>query len=440
MAKRTCITAGTIITMNEKREILPDGTITFEGDLITGIYPKGTWKSKGEEEIILAKGMVVMPGLVNTHMHSRPFRALGDGTPSADWHSRYAHPLSRSMDEETSYLGGLIAFAENLKGGATFVANMPPFLAGVDRAAWDIGIRAILFPHGGSDPKLSDSNESIETSVANIEKAGNQKGKRVQLWFGFGHAFECDKNYFRQMRGYATKYQTGICGHVAISQRELDLNTELYGRPIVEYFADTDFLGPDVLLVHGVYLNSDEIKLMVTNNTGLSHCPSPAMRVGHRPPPVLEMLESGLSIGIGTDGPLSAYRLDMFENMRLTCFLQRVAKQTGSVMPSEKALEMATIGGAKAIGLDKQIGSLEVGKKADIILVDFRQAHLAPIIEGSHSNIIALVVFACSAADVDTVIVDGNVVVSHGRLQALDEKEIVKWANQNAKVVLSHVH
>jgi 5-methylthioadenosine/S-adenosylhomocysteine deaminase len=439
MARKTCITGGTIVTMNGQREILPEATIAFEGDRITGIYPRGTWKPEGHEEVIRAKGMVILPGLINPHMHSRPFRALGDGTPSVNWHSRYAHPLSRSMDEKTAYLGGLIAFAENLRGGATCAANMPPFIAGADRAAWDIGIRAILFAHGGSDPSLVDSNESLETSAEHIARAGNQKGKRVQLWFGFGHAFECDKDYFRRMREYATKYQTSICGHVAISQRELDLNLERYGKPIVEYFADTGFLGPDVLLVHGVYFNSTEVQLMAKAGTSLAHCPSGVMRIGHPPTPILEMLEAGLNVCIATDGPLSTYRLDMFEVMRLSCFLQRLAKRSGAVMPAEKALELATIAGAKALGLDKEIGSLEVGKKADITLVNFRQAHLAPTVGGRHSNLMALLVFSCSAGDVDTVIVDGNVVVRHGRLQTIDENEIVDWANRNAEEVLTRV-
>ena len=439
MAKKTCITGGTLVTMNEKREILPEATIAFEGDRITGVFPKGTWHPEGEEELILAKGMVVMPGLVNTHIHSRPFRALGDTLPSAEWHTRYAHRLSRSMNEETTYLGGLIAFAENLKSGATCVGNMPPFIAGVDRAAWDIGIRAILFPHGGADPKFADSNESLETTAENVARTGNQKGKRVQLWFGFGHPTESDKDFFRRMREYATQYQTGICGHVAISQREIDLNLERYGKPIVEYFADTGFLGPDVLLDHGNYLNPKEIKLMVESGTRLSHCPSAVMKVGNLITPVLEMLESGLIMGIGTDGPLSTYRLDMFEIMRLTCFLQRLAKKTSAVMPAGKALELATLGGAKALGLDKEIGSLEVGKKADLILVNFRQAHLAPVVGGRHSNLLALLVFSCSAGDVDTVIVDGNVVVRHSRLQTVNENEIVDWADKNAAEVLSQV-
>jgi 5-methylthioadenosine/S-adenosylhomocysteine deaminase len=439
MARKTCITGGTIVTMNEKREILPEGSIVFEGDRITGIYPKGAWKPDGQQEVILAKGMVVIPGLINPHLHSRPFRALGDGTPSVNWHSRYAHPLSRSMDESTAYLGGLIAFAENLKGGVTCAANMPPFIAGADRAAWDIGIRAFLFAHGGSDPNLVDSNESLETSAEHIAKAGNQKEKRVQLWFGFGHAFECDKDYFRRMREYATKLHTSICGHVSISQRELDLNLERYGEPIVEYFADTGFLGRDVLLVHGVYCNSNEVGLMAQSGTSLAHCPSGVMRIGHPPTPVLEMLEGGLNVCIATDGPLSTYRLDMFEVMRLTCYLQRLAKKTSAVMPAEKALELATIAGARALGLEKEIGSLEPGKKADITLVNFRQAHLAPTVAGRHSNLTALLVFSCSAGDVDTVIVDGNVVVRHGRLQTIDEEEIVDWANRNAEQVLAHV-
>jgi len=439
MAKKTCITGATVVTMNEKREIFGDATIALEEDRITGIFPKGAWQPTGDEEVILAKGMVAMPGLVNVHMHSRPFRALGDGLTIPEWHVRYAHPLSRSMDEETNYLGGLIGFGENLKSGATCVGDMPPFTAGADRAAWDIGIRAIILPHGGSDQTLAESNESLETSIENVARAGNQKGKRVQLWFGFGHPHESDKEYFRRMREAATRYQTGISGHVSASPRELALNNEMYGKPIVEYFADTGFLGPDVMLAHGIHLNPTEIKLMIESGTSLAHCPSGIMRLGHKLTPVVDMLEAGLTIGVSTDGMLSTYRLDMFEIMRLTCFSQRLSKNNGMVMPAEKAVELATIGGARALGLDKEIGSLEVGKKADLILINLRQVHLVPTVEGRHFNIISLLVFSCSASDVDTVIVDGNVVVSHGRLQRVDENEIIEWANRNAAKVLANV-
>ncbi len=440
MTNKIGIINGIIVTMNEQRDILHGGTLVTDGDRISDVLPRGDWSPEGTEKIIDADGMVVIPGLVNSHMHSRPFRAMGDGLSTFEWHSRYAQTLSSLMDEESTYLGALSAYAENIKGGVTCIANMPPSVAGSDRAAQEIGLRALLFPHGGSDPKLKDANERMEESLANIQKAGDQSGKRVRIWFGFGHPGECDKEYFKQMRKYAAQHKAGICGHVAISRDEIAGYQEAYGTTeIAKYYYDTGFLGSDVVLVHGIHLTPDEVKLMVETGTSLIHCPGAVLKGGHKITPVIEMLEAGLCLGIGTDGPLSTYRLDMFEVMRQTCFLQRVNKNSGAAFPALRALELATLGGAKALGLADDIGSLEKGKKADITLINFQQPHLVPLVFGKHSNIVALLVFSCSAADADTVIVDGQMIMRNRKLQLVDEKEILSKVNELASKAVAQL-
>ena len=440
MAEKIAIVNGTVVSMNPLRDILYGGTVLTDGDRISAVLPKGDWSPEGTEEIIDAGGMVVIPGLVNAHMHSRPFRALGDGLPSLEWHTRYAQALSKLMNEESTYLGALSAYAENVKGGVTCIANMPPSVAGSDRAAREIGLRAFLFPHGGSDPGLKDANESMEESLANIEKAGDQAGNRVRIWFGFGHPGECDKDYFKRMREYATRHGTRICGHVAISKKEIAGYQADYGTTeIAKYYYDTGFLGSDVVLVHGIHLTPDEIRLMVETGTSLIHVPGAVLKGGHKITPVVEMLGAGLCLGIGTDGPLSTYRLDMFEVMRQTCFLQRVNQNNSAAFPASAALELATLGGAKALGLADDIGSLEAGKKADIAMINFRQPHLAPLVSGKHSNIVALLVFSCSAADADTVIVDGRVIMKNRKLQFVDEKETVSKVNELAAKALDQL-
>jgi len=439
MSGSICITNGIVVTMNPEREVIEGGTILIQDDRIRGIFRKNEWKGNGNEEIIDAQGKVVIPGLINSHMHSRPFRALGDDLPGATWHSRYAQPLSKLMDEESNYIGGLNAFAECIKGGVTCAANMPPTSAGCVRAAWEIGIRAVIFPHGGDDPQLRDANESIEVSLENVEKAGNQKGKRVQIWFGFGHPVECSKEYFVKMRNYANRYKVGIQGHVAMSAKEITLYPEKFGKGIVEYFYDTGFLGKDVVLDHGVWLNPKEIELMAETGTKLIHSPRMNMRYGSGVTPVPEMLAAGVGVGLGTDGPLSTYRIDMFEAMRLACFLQRVHKRNVAALSAAQALDMMFLGGAKCIGLETEIGSLDVGKKADITLIDFAQPHLTPLVGGKHSNLNALLVFSCSAGDVDTVLIDGKVILQKGRLLTVDEDNLRSKVNEFANKALAKI-
>lgn len=439
MSKSICITNGIIVTMNPGKEIIDRGTIKIEDDRITGIFGNSEWKSNGDEEIIDVRGKVVIPGMINSHMHSRPFRALGDDLPGPVWHSRYAQALSKLMDDESNYIGGLNVFAECIRGGVTCVANMPPTSMGCVRAAWEIGIRAVIFPHGGDDPKLREVNESLDVSLKNVENAGNQEGKRVQLWFGFGHPMECSKVYLKKMREYATQYKVGIQGHVAMTSREIGLYPEKFGKSIVKYFYDTGFLGKDVVLDHGIWLTPEEIRLMAETGTKLIHSPRMNMRYGSGVTPVPEMLDAGVCVGLGTDGPLSTYRIDMFEAMRLACFLQRVHKRDITALSSSQALDLMFLGGAKAIGLEKEIGSLEVGKKADITIVNFDQPHLTPLAKGRHSNINALLVFSCSALDVETVFIDGKVILKNGELQTMNEKEIITRVNDFAKKALDKI-
>lgn len=439
MSGSISITNGIIVTMNPEREIIDGGSIVIQDDRIKGIFRGNEWKGNGNEEIIDARGRVVIPGMINSHMHSRPFRALGDDLPGPIWHSRYAQTLSKLMDEESNYIGGLNAFAECIKGGVTCAVNMPPTSRGCVRAAWEIGIRSVIFPHGGDDPQLRDANESLEVSLENMERAGDQKGKRVQIWFGFGHPMECSKEYFKKMRDYASQYRVGIQGHVAMSAREIALYAEKFEKPIVEYFYETGFLGQDVVLDHGVWLTPKEIHLMAETGTKLIHSPRMNMRYGSGVTPVPEMLQAGLSVGLGTDGPLSTYRIDMFEAMRLACFLQRVHKRDVAALKASQALDMMFLAGARAIGLEKEIGSLEVGKKADITIINFEQPHLAPLTKGRHSNIIALLVFSCSAPDVETVLIDGKIVLKNRKIQTVDEKEIIARVNEFAEIALNKI-
>jgi 5-methylthioadenosine/S-adenosylhomocysteine deaminase len=241
------------------------------------------------------------------------------------------------------------------------------------------------------------------------------------------------------MREYATNHKVGIHGHVALNAREVSIYNEKYGKPIVEYFYETGFLANDVVFGHGTYLNSKEIQLMAQNGAKLAHNPRANMRYGSGVTPVPEMLKEGVCIGLGTDGPLSSYRIDMFEAMRLACFMQRLHKKDIAAMSALQALELATLGGAKLLGLENEIGSLEVGKKADLAVINLQQAHLAPMTKGRHSNVIALIVFSCSALDVEMVLIDGKVVLRDCKLQTVDERQIIGRVTEFAERALAKV-
>ncbi|MEM3515008.1 MAG: amidohydrolase, partial [Candidatus Hadarchaeum sp.] len=244
----------------------------------------------------------------------------------------------------------------------------------------------------------------------------------------------CSTECLQKVKELAKEFGVGIHIHLAESSEEVKQTTEKYGKRPVEYLNSIGFLGPEVLAAHCIWVTDKEIKLLKDNGVKPVHNPTSNMKMGSGIAPVPEMLASGIPVALGTDGAASNNSLDMFKEMKLASLLAKARRLDPTVLPAMKALEMATINGAAALGLQAELGSLEVGKKADLIIVDLRKPHLSPM-----HDIVSHLVYSASGSDVDTVIVDGKILMEKGEVLTLDEEKVLELAQRTSDDLVSRL-
>ncbi len=436
MAESLAIVGPTIVTMNDARQVVEAGTVVIERGRIAAVLPDA--RDPGADRRIRGDGCVLLPGLINCHIHSRPGRALGDGLSLFDWHALYPDGFCRQMTEADSRAGGLLAFAESLKRGTTTVMDMTCKPAGAFAAAEEIGIRARVVPLAADaqfagDGACDDYAEFVRTLAGRVPPPD----ARVQYWLGFDAVNGVGEGTLRQMAKDAQRLGVGIHGHMSESRGDAGWTDRAHAVPAAVYLGRTGILGPRTVLAHCNWLTDEEIALLAETGTSVSHNPTSNMKLGTGICPVTELRARGVTVGLGTDGMLSNFHLDMFEVMRGACMLQRIHRLDAHALMSADVLEMATRGGARALSEEHDLGSIEAGKRADAILVDLRGAHLRPLIRGRHDNLAALLVWCAHGSDVRTVIVDGTVVVDDRRVCLADETAIMDGAQRTAERLLA---
>ena len=417
------IRGGTIVTMAPARPVLEDGWLTIEGQRIAALGA-GPPPARPAADTIEAAGKIVMPGLVNAHLHTRPGRAMGDGLSHIEWHHRYADGYSAGMTPDDAYAGALLAFGECLKAGTTCVLPMPVLSGAVGRAAEDIGIRATIAPHGGDDPPGAKGLDPLEDTLSLIRAQGDPKGKRVRYWLGFDNLVDCTPEYLAQVRDAFATYAVGIHTHLNETHGRIAATRQKFGDLPARVLEREGFLGPRTVVAHCIHLEPEEREILRQTGTHIVHNPVSNMRLGNGAAPIAELLDRGLNVCLGTDGMLSAYKLDHFETMRIAAMLQRVTLHDCQVLPPQRLLEMATVNGARALGLEAETGSLEVGKRADLIILNGGGLHLTPRARGGHDNLATLLVYSAHGSDVETVLVDGEIVVKDRKLTRVDEAKV----------------
>jgi 5-methylthioadenosine/S-adenosylhomocysteine deaminase len=432
------IRGGTVVTMDPSHPVLEEGWVAIEGRHIAAVGA-GAAGARPGSVTLEASGKIVMPGLVNCHLHTRPGRALGDGLALMDWHDRYADGFSARMTQEDSRVGALLAFGECLRAGVTSVLAMPILPAGCGRAAEAIGIRATIVPHAGDDPRNPGSLDSFEDNLALLRAQGDPAGHRVRYWLGFEHLLACTPGYLARVGGALETFPVGLHTHLNESRGELAATRQKFGELPVRCLERAGLLGPRTVLAHAVWLEPEEREILARTGTSVVHNPTSNMRLGNGIAPVADLLARGINVCLGTDGMLSAYKLDLFETMRAGAMLQRAATLDCRLLPAPHLLEMATLNGARALGLDAEIGSLAPGKKADLILLDAGGLHLAPRARGGHDNLTTLLVYAAHGSDVETVLVDGEIVVADRRLTRMDEAAVRRDAQAASDRILATI-
>ena len=383
------------------------------------------------DKIIDAEGKILLPGLVNTHTHLSMtlFRGLADDLSLDSWLNDHIWPMEANLNGEYCYIGALLAAVELIKSGTTTLSDMYFYMEDVARAIDDAGLRAVL-SYGMIDFGDAERRQAeIEQNLTLFKNCNGMADGRIKVFFGPHSPYTASEELLIKVRELADEYNMGIHIHVSETQKEIDdVSAEKGLRPF-EYLEKIGFLGPDVLAAHCVWLSDEEIEIIKKHDVKVSHNPCSNMKLASGVSPVSKMIDKGICVSIGTDGASSNNNLDLIEELKTASLLQKVSTLDPKVLSSDEAIEMATIKGAEALGLDSEIGSVEVGKKADLILIDTNSANMVPDSSSLSSNVI----YSANGSNVDTTICNGKILMENKKLTTLDEQEIYAKAKQAIK-------
>lgn len=390
---------------------IADGKILF-ADAEPASVDRFRARSHEPLEEIEGEGMVALPGFINLHNHVSMslMRSYADDMPLMPWLNDKIWPFEAKLNGEDIYLGAKLGIAEMLLGGTTTFVDMYWHSDRVADAMSEMGIRGVVCP-----TFVGANYDNFEPEAIRMaEKYGSKKG-RIQIMLAPHAAYTCPPDTLKKALKIADRYGLGIQIHVSETLDEQRMIREQYGKTPVAHLRDVGLFERPVLAAHCVYVDEADMEIMARCGVSVAHNPQSNMKLASGIAPVSRMLEAGINVGIGTDGPSSNNDLDMWEELRTASLLQKVATLNPCALTAYQTLRMATVHGAKAIGREGELGVIAPGALADLILVDMRRPHLSP-----QNDLIANLVYCGKASDVDTVIVDGQVVVKEHQLLMAD--------------------
>ena len=380
------------------------------------------------DKIIDATGKILLPGLINTHTHLSMtlFRGLADDLSLDSWLNDHIWPMEANLNGDYCYVGALLGAVELIKSGTTTFSDMYFYMEDVASAVDDAGIRAVLsygmIDFGDAEKRENEIKENLDL----FNSCNGMADGRIKVFFGPHSPYTASEELLVKVRELADEYKMGIHIHVSETQKEInDISAEKGLRPF-EYLDSIGFLGPDVLCAHCVWLSDEEIEIIKKHDVKISHNPCSNMKLASGIAPVKKLLDNDICVAIGTDGASSNNNLDIIEELKTASLLHKVSTLDPEALNSDEALAMGTIEGAKALGLDDEIGTIEVGKKADLILIDTNNANMIPDSSKLSSNII----YAANGFNVDTTICNGQILMENRQLTTLDEQDIYKKAKE----------
>jgi len=383
------------------------------------------------DKIIDAEGKILLPGLINTHTHLSMtlFRGLADDLSLDSWLNDHIWPMEANLNGDYCYIGALLGAVELIKSGTTTFSDMYFYMEDVARAVDDAGIRAVL-SYGMIDFGDAERREAeIKENMALYDACNGMADGRIKVFFGPHSPYTASEELLLKVRELADEHNIGIHIHVSETQKEINDSLDERGIRPFEYLEKIGFLGPDVVAAHCVWLSDEEIEIIKKHGVKVSHNPCSNMKLASGVAPVSKLIDNDICVSIGTDGASSNNNLDLIEELKTASLLQKVSTLDPKVLTSDEAIEMATIKGAEALGLDDEIGSIEVGKKADIILIDTNSANMVPDSSSLSSNVI----YSANGSNVDTTICNGKILMENKKLTTLDEDEIYAKAKQAIK-------
>jgi 5-methylthioadenosine/S-adenosylhomocysteine deaminase len=422
------VAGGTVVTMDGRGHVYNDGAVAVRGDTIVAVGPRAELEAKyvaGRR--IAARGKLVLPGLINGHTHAPMtlLRGIANDLNLQDWLEKYIFPAeARNVNEEYVVWGTRLALVEMIRSGTTTYADMYYYEDAIARETKAAGMRGVLgqtiidFPVPGY--------KTVGEGLAYTEEfLKHWKGDALIHAAVAPHSiYTCAEKTLRDSFGLARKYGAPVLIHVSETKREVEESRAKNGASPVGYLERLGLLGPDTLAAHCVWVDAADMKLLAERQAGCVHNPSSNMMLASGVAPVVEMRAAGVRLGLGSDGPAGSNNdLDMMEEMDLAAKLQKISRMDPRALSAEQALEMATSEGARALHLEKEIGSLEAGKKADLIVLGLSEPHAVPMYD-----LYAQIVYALKASDVETVVIGGRTVMAQRRVLTLNEPEIIAKA------------
>ena len=427
---------GTLVTMDSANTIVHGDLLVSDGH-IADIAGSG----QTADTVIDATGCAVIPGFIQTHIHlcQTIFRGAADDLALIDWLKQRVWPMEAAHSPASIKASARLGIAELIKGGTTCALTMETVnhTGEVFKVVEETGFRATvgkcMMDKGDEVPPAlqEQTGNSIEESVALLEDWHGKARGRIRYCFAPRFAISCTRDLLERVAGLARARGVMVHTHASENRTECELVQQESGLRNVVYLDSLGLTGRHVALAHCVHLSSAEIEILRASGTNVIHCPSSNLKLGSGIAPVAKMLELGISVSLGADGAACNNRLDMFTEMRTAALLQK-ALHGPEVLPANRVLRMATVDGARALGIDTEVGTLEVGKQADLSVVRLDRLHATPV-----KDVVSALVYSAEAEDVDTVLIDGELVMRDRRLLTIDERDTIESAQVQAENLIS---
>ncbi len=414
-----------LVSMDGKNELIENTNIYVVDNKI--IHIGEIREDLQVEKIIDGKNKIAMPGLINahTHMGMSLLRNFADDLPLYDWLTKKIWPVEAKLKSEDIYWGSLLSMVEMIQGGTTAFCDMYFFMDEVGKGLEESGIRGVLtrglIEDDQAQMKLNETRELFK----NWHSKGNG---RIKVMVAPHAPYTCSPDFLIESFELAKELKTGIHIHLSETKKEVEDSFKLYGKSPIKHVYDLGIFDSHTIAAHCVHVDNEDIEIMKEKNVFPVNNPGSNLKLASGFSPVAQMLKRGIPVALGTDGSSSNNNLNMFEEINLASIINKAVNLDAVSVPAISALEMGTINGAKALDWDKEIGSIEIGKKADIILIDTDKPHFYP-----RHNIISSLAYTAQASDVDTVIVDGKIIMEKREIKTLDVEKIKFMAEKHGK-------
>jgi len=439
-----------IVTMDPHRRMIEGGSILVEGDRITEVRGPAGGRPEKAEERISAKGMAVIPGLIDTHLHLAQslLRGCADDLSLVEWLRQRVWPIQGTFTEEDGRMSAELSMLEMIRSGTTsFVGVDVVSRYGFDGIAESVvkaGMRGVLAKTIMDSPGygrkgtimpaglVEEREDCIREAKSMVKKWSASKGGLVRAWLAPRSLGGCSRELYEEVADLAGEWKTRVTMHLAEVKEDVRYAKQNFGMTPFEFIESVGLAGPGSLFAHMVWLTDSDVRRVAETKANVAHCPSSNLKLASGIPKVPELLDAGANVGLGCDGAPCNNSYDMIREMKIAAVVQKARLLDPLTMPAATVMEMATVRGAKAMGMDSETGSIEVGKKADLVFIDLKKPHLTPF-----RNIVSNIVYSAMGSDVDTVMVDGKLLLRHGKSLTLDEERIMGEAQRRQDELIS---